>query len=161
MNNNIKRCLKERSKLTKFFYRNGQKSEDKEKFAYCTEQIMKAKNDYTQRMTNKLNDPKVAAKTYCSILNTFLYIKKIAAISPLLINGEFVSDFCTKANLFNYFFASICTLINNGSTVPPFAYKTNVRINSFRKNHISLIIKNLDSNKAHGCDNISIKMTQI
>ena len=24
MNNNIKRCLKERSKLTKFFYKNGQ-----------------------------------------------------------------------------------------------------------------------------------------
>ena len=123
---------------------------------------MKAKNDYTQRMTNKLNDPEAAAKTYWSILNRFLYIKKIPAISPLLINGEFVSDFCTKANLFNYFFASICTLINNGSTMPPFAYKTNVRINSFRKNHnISLIIKNLDSNKAHGCDNISTKMIQI
>ena len=42
--------------------------EDKEKLeakaAYCTEQIMKTKNDYTQRMTNKLNDPKVTPKTY-------------------------------------------------------------------------------------------------
>ena len=28
-------------------------------------------------------------------------------------------------------------------------------------NDISSIIKNLDSNKAHGCDNISIKMIQI
>ena len=47
--------------------------------------------------------------------------------------------------------------------MPSFAYKNNVRINSFRINHndISLIIKNLDSNKAHGCDNISIKMIQI
>ena len=47
--------------------------------------------------------------------------------------------------------------------MPPFAYKTNVRINSFRINHndISLTIKNIDSNKAHGCDNISIKMIQI
>ena len=44
-----------------------------------------------------------------------------------------------------------------------FAYKTNVRINSFLINHddISLIIKYLDSNKAHGFDNISIKMIQI
>ena len=61
MNDNIKRCLKERSKLTKFFYKNGQKREDKEKLeakaAYFTEQIMKAKNDYIKRMTNKLNDP--------------------------------------------------------------------------------------------------------
>ena len=47
--------------------------------------------------------------------------------------------------------------------MPPFAYKTNVRINSFRINHndISLTIKNIDLNKAHGCDNISIKMIQI
>ena len=52
---------------------------------------------------------------------------------------------------------------NNGSTMSLFVCKTNVRINSFRINHddISLIIKNLDSNKAYGCDNISIKMIQI
>ena len=31
MNDNIKRCLKEKSVLTKLFYRNGQKREDKEK----------------------------------------------------------------------------------------------------------------------------------
>ena len=124
---------------------------------------MKAKNDYTQRMTNKLNDPKAAPKTYWSILNRFLYNKKIPVIPPLLVNGKFVLNFCTKANLFNDFFASICTPINNGSTMPPFAYKTNVRINSFRINHndISLTIKNIDLNKAHGCDNISIKMIQI
>ena len=167
MNGNIKRFFKERSTLTKLFYNNGQKREDKEKLeakpAYCTEQIMKAKNYYTQRMTNKFHYPKAAPKTCWSILNRFLYNKKIPPITPLLVNGKFVSEFRTKANLFNDFFASICTPINNGSTMPPFAYKTNVRINSFRINHndISLIIKNLDSNKAHGCDNISIKMIQI
>ena len=37
-------------------------------------------NDYTRRMTNKLNDPKAAPKTYSSILNRFLYDKKIPAI---------------------------------------------------------------------------------
>ena len=108
MNDNKKRCLKEKSVLTKLFYKNGQKREDKEKLeakaAYCTEQIMKAKNDYTQRMTNKLNDPKAAPKTYWSILNRFLYNKKIPAVYPLLVNGKFISGFCTKANLF----ASIC-----------------------------------------------------
>ena len=46
--------------------------------------------------------------------------------------------------------------------MPPFAYKTNVRTDSFRinRNDISLITKKirtrfeLDLNKAHGCDNI-------
>ena len=43
--------------------------------------------------------------------------------------------------------------------MPPLAYKNNLRIDSFRINHndASLIIKNLDSNKAHDCDNISMK----
>ena len=42
----------------------------------------------------------------------------------------------------------------------PFVYKTDVRINSVRMNHndISLIIKNLNSNKAHGFDNIALTL---
>ena len=87
MNDNTKRCLKEISKLTKFFYKNGQKREYKKKLeakaAYCTEQIVKAENDYPQRMTNKLNDPKVAPKTYWPILNRLLYDTKIPATPPL------------------------------------------------------------------------------
>ena len=52
MNDNIKKCLKKRSKLTKSIYKNDQKREDKKKkleakATYCTEQIMKVKNDYT------------------------------------------------------------------------------------------------------------------
>ena len=102
-------------------------------------------------MTSKLNDPKAAPKTYWSILNRFLYNKKIPSIPPLLVNDKFISDFHIKANLFNDFFASICTPINNGSTLPQLAYKTDVKINSFRvnQNDISLIIKTLDAEKAH------------
>ena len=55
------------SKLTKFYYQNGQKNEDQEKLqakaAYYTEEILKAKNDYVRRMTGKLNDPKATSKT--------------------------------------------------------------------------------------------------
>ena len=62
---------------------------------------------------------------------------------PLLVNNKFISDFRVKANLFNDFFASICTPIHNGSKLPQFGYKTDVKINSFRvnQNDISLIIK--------------------
>ena len=124
---------------------------------------MKAKIDYILKITRKLNDPKAAPKTYWLILNRFLYNKKTPSIPPLLVNNKFISDFPIKANLFNDFFASICTLINNGSTLPEFAYKTDAKINSFRvnQNDISLIIKTLDAEKAYGWDNISIKMIQI
>ena len=62
-------------------------------------------------MTSKLENSNTAPKTYWSILNRFLYNKKIPAITPLIVDGNFISDFCEKANLFNNFFASICTLI--------------------------------------------------
>ena len=77
-----------------------------------------------------------------------------------MVDGKFVSDFCEKANLFNNFFSSICTPIQNTSILPPFLHRTNARITSFyvTKEDILLIIKNLDSSKAHGWDNISIKM---
>ena len=36
---------------------------------------MKAKNDFTLTMANKINDPKATPKTYWSILSRFLYEK--------------------------------------------------------------------------------------
>ena len=66
-------------------------------------------------MISKLEDSNTASKTYWSILNRFLYDKKIPAIPPLVVDGNFISDFCEKANLFSNFFASICTPIKNNS----------------------------------------------
>ena len=59
---------------------------------------MKAENDYTLIMTKKnLNDAKAAPKTFWSILNRFYIIKRFQQFPPpLLVNGKFVSDFCTK-----------------------------------------------------------------
>ena len=107
-------------------------------------------------MTTKIQDPKTTAKTYWTILSRLLYRKKIPAIPPLFVNGKSISGFCEKANLFNNFFASICTSIKNSSLLPLFLYRTNARIILFdiTDDDISLIIKNLDPVKAHGCDNI-------
>ena len=75
-------------------------------------------------MTSKLENSNTVPKTYWSILNRLLFNKKIPAISPLLVDGNFISDFCEKANIFNNFFASICKPIKNNSRLPPFIYKT-------------------------------------
>ena len=91
-----------------------------------------------------------------------LYDKKIPAIPPLLADGNFISDLCEKANLFNNFFASICTPIKN-SRLPPFIYKTNTRIHCFcvTNKDILAIINSLNSNKARKYDNISVKIIKI
>ena len=83
-------------------------------------------------MTSKLEDPNTASKTFSSILNRVLYNKKIPAIPPLLVDDNFISDFYGKANLFNNFFTSLCTPIKKKSRLPPFIYKANTRIHSFR-----------------------------
>ena len=65
--------------------------------------------------------------------------------------------------LFNRHFAEQCTLVQNTSTLPVFNFKTNNRLKSFdiNENDLHLIIKNLNANKAHGWDDISIRMIQL
>ena len=167
MTDSIKRYLKERCKLTNVFYKNGQRKIDHdkvlEKSEECTKQILEAKKNYILKMTKKLADSNTSPKTYWTILNRLLYNKKIPKIPPLLVDGKLVSDFCKEANIFKNFFVSICTPIDNTSCLPSFSYRTGSRIKSFRvtENNILAIIKTLDPNKAHGCDNISIKMIKI
>ena len=71
-------------------------------------------------MTIKLEDSNTASKTYWEILNHFLYNKKIPAIPSLLADGSFISGYREKANLYNNFFAAICTPIKNNNVLPPF-----------------------------------------
>ena len=105
-------------------------------------------------MTKKLEDSNTSPKTYWTILNRLHYNEKLPTILPLLLDGKLISDFCKKTNIFNYFFASICTPMYNTSCLPSFSFKTGCRIKSFHvnENDILAIIKTLDSNKAHGCD---------
>ena len=74
-----------------------------------------------------------------------------------------ISDFKIKSEHFNSYFAAHCPPVKNSSTLPTLKYKTKSRLNSFNINEddISLIIKNLDSSKAHGWDTISIRMIKL
>ena len=85
-------------------------------------------------------------------------------ISPLLIKNKIVSAFTKKANLFNDFFANQCTPLTNSSVLPStISFKTHSRLTSisFEKEDILKIIRNLNVNKAHGHDDISIQMLKI
>ena len=142
MTDSIKRSLKERSKLSKYYYKNGQKKSDYkkllEKSSDCTKDIFEAKSNFILKMTTKLQDP----KTHWAILS--FYIKCLW--------------FLWKKHIFLItFLAPICTPIKKSSVLPLFSYRTNARITlfDFTEEHMSLITKSLDPAKAHGCDNIS------
>ena len=125
MTNKTKHLLKETSKLTKYFYRNGQRESDNdkvlEKSVECTREILEAKRQYILKMTNKPEDAITTPKTYWTIINHLLFHKNIPATPLLFTDGNFISNFNKKANLFNNFFASVNKPIKNASTLPYFS----------------------------------------
>ena len=113
----------------------------------------KAKNSI-MIIAEKLNNPKTSRKTYWAIMKAFYNGKKIPLIPPLLITYKLESDFGKKANHFHEFFASKCTPLNNGSTLPHSLSNTpTVELSTFQFNEqdILKIIMALHVNKAH-CD---------
>ena len=129
-----------------------------------SEMISIRKDEYYDHLSKKLNNPNTSAKTYWSILKSFYKGTKVPLIPPLLVNNKAVSDFTEKANLFNDFFASQCTPISNNSALPSKkSFKTNKRLYklNIKEDDILKIIRKLNVNKAHGHDDISIKMLKI
>ena len=75
-----------------------------------------------------------------------------------------MTDFKEKAELFNAFFRKQCSLIKNSSKLPlHFHYLSDNRLSSviFSQEDIAKIIQNVYQNKAHGHDNISIRVLKI
>ena len=82
----------------------------------------------------------------------------------VLYKSRFVTDFKRKAELFNSYFAKQCTVINNGSSLlSELLLKTDNFLSNitFSSDEILKIIKNLDSEKAHGHDRVSIPMIKV
>ena len=75
----------------------------------------------------------------------------------------FITDFQEKANLFNEFFAKQCSLIDSESILPNFKLLTYNILDDIHLNEDDIIniIKTLDPKKAHGWDEISIRMVKL
>ena len=131
--------------------------------AHLKATIEESKQKFYSLLPHKLLDSKTSPKQYWSILKTFLNDKKIPCISPLLHNGKFIMDFKEKTELFNDFFSKQCSFVNNNSKLPSVLIKTCKSFLSveFSTNDILNIIRNLNPNKAHGHNVISIQMLKI
>ena len=119
---------------------------------------------YYANLVKKLNNPLLQAKTYWSILKSFYNKKKIPIIPPLLRDDKYVTDTQMKANIFNKFFAEQCTPLKNNSVLPVnqmFLTQSRLSSISFNEDEILKIVRALNINKAHGHDNISIRMIKI
>ena len=167
MNKEIKIALRKKNCAFKKYIANGRRSDYETLLnnhsKKCSDLIDVFKTRYFNNLGERKNDPLLVPKTYWSILNRFLAKKKIPPIPPLLVNGTFETDLLTKANIFNEFFANQCTILDNGSTLPKCLFKTGARIAevALSDEAILKIIRDLNPNKAHGWDKISIKMIRL
>ena len=112
----------------------------------------------------KLSNPETSSKAYWSILKTFVNDQKISIIPPLYHNGNFLSDFRQKAELFNSFFSEQCSiLLSRSKLATNLAPRTDQSVTSinFSRDDILKIIQNLNPNKAHDPDKVSIRMIKI
>ena len=166
MTKDIKSALRHKNRLYKKYISGGKQEDEirlRETTISVSNLITETKSSYFKTLGERLNDPLTGPKTYWSILKRFMNKVKIPTVPPLLVNGFFETDFKKKAGIFNVFFADQCNIFNNGSIIPEINYKTNKRKMdiTFSFLELSKIIKDLNPNKAHGHDNISIKMIQM
>ena len=168
MNETIKLKIKAKDNMYNKYLQNGRFESDfvllETLITELNELIVTTKLLYYENLGKKLNNPLVQAKTYWSILKTFYNGKKIPLIPPLLVNEKFVTDMKTKADIFNKFFAEQCTPLKNDSKTPiTQIFLTQSRLSSldFNEDEILKIIRTLNIHKAHGHDDISIRMIKI
>ena len=89
--------------------------------------------------------------------------KKITDIPPIEVNDSYISCFQTKAELFNDYFSSLCSLPNDDNIVPLVPQITNNKLTNFTADVESIvsIINKLKTKKASGPDGISAHMLKL
>ena len=128
MTSEIKQKLKEKTQIYRKYVKNkydvGFKQLLNNKMIETSNLIGNAKEKYYKNEGNKLLDPTLGPKKYWSILNSFLGNKKMPTIPPLFENGEVVTDYSSKAEIFNNYFAAQCTPLDDGIDLPRVELRT-------------------------------------
>ena len=164
----LKNMLLEKDKLYEHYVKRGRKAEDYEPLheaqSRCKRAVKETKKLYYSNLANSLNDPNLSSKKYWSVLNQFLNKKKKPRIPPLRNSrNNLISETSEKADIFNQFFAKQCSVIETNSILPPETFLTNFRLDTvhFDEAKILTLIDELELCKAHGWDEISVKMIKI
>ena len=168
MNENIKTKIKEKNIFHQKYIENGRFESDfillEKLITELNDLIFSTKTLYCENLAKKLNNPLFQTKTYWSILKTVYHDKKIPLVPPLLVYDKFVNDTKTKTDIFNNFFAEQCTPLKNDSKLlSNQIYLTQSKLVSldFNEDKVLKITRSLNIHKAHGYDDISIRMIKI
>ena len=167
INHSIKTAIKRKHRVYRKFLDRGRRQEDwalvKEARYEASKMIIDAKDKYFRNLGRKLADPNQGAKTYWATLNRLINKKSTVNIPPLLENGLLVTNFESKATIFNEYFVSQCSETRTRSTLPTFLPRGNSFLGSVNidTGKVLKMIRSLDPKKAHGCDEISVSMIKM
>ena len=167
INSKLKTMIQEKNKIYQLYLKNrsnmlATKLETLQNLKYET--LQSCKGNYYENISKKLCSKTIAPKYYWSLLKIMLNDKKVPCIPPIFHHNKFVTDFSKKADLFNFFFAKQCSIIENINVFPSSAipvtcqYLENIE---FTKDDIKRIICKLNPYKAYGHDMISICMLKM
>ena len=112
MNSMVISSLKKRKTPAKILYKNPADYNKNALFDQankCTELILQSKSNNIAKISAKLDNPTLVAKTYWSIISRFLNKTKVPTIPPVLVNGKLISDFKINSEHFNSYFVAHCT----------------------------------------------------
>ena len=103
---------------------------------HLNQSIQIAKQNYVNKIDQRLVDPNTSSKCYWSLLKTLLNEKKIPCIPPLFRGDKYIVDFQEKSEIFNSFFTDQCSLISNGRVLP---FKFPLRADSTLPSHFAKV----------------------
>ena len=165
--NQMKTLIEKKNHLFKSFMANGRLTINRVRLQQPGAElinIIKSSNEnFYNKLVKKLKSSNTSNKTYWSLMKSFVNGKKAPIISPLLFNNNLISNFKEKANIFYDFFAQQCQPIANNSILPTNQiFYTQNRLRDFNIDYgkISKLINGLNPHKAHGHDEIYIRMVK-
>ncbi len=134
----------------------------KKRIAEGSKLIDNAKQNNFVKVGNTLANQRTSSRTYWSLINTVFNKAKIPIIPALLENGLFVTDF-NEAKIFTDYFILQCSTIDTGSEIPQDLPIPTALIDDFEisDEKILNIVRSLNPNKAHGLDEISVRMIRL
>ena len=165
-NNKIKHLIQEKNNAYQLYRNNKANACFRNRVNFVQDSLKNLiemlKQKYYSRIANKLTGTRKSPKSLLVFVKTVFNNKKFPII-PLFFH-ENIIDFKEKAELFSAFFAKQCSSIDNNSSLPnKLNNLTEKRLTKIRfsEDGIAKIIQNLDPNKAHGHDQISIRILKI
>ena len=116
----LKTAIKCKHRVYKKYVKRGSKTEEWEHVKTLSQNtfqmITSVKEKYFLKLSQKLSDSANGVKAYWSTLNKILNRNKMTNILPLSENSVFITNYQTKADVFNEFFAKQCSLLPNDSS---------------------------------------------